>query len=596
MSAPKPLGEGRPDAPADPRPADPPPADRAGVGPAPRPAPGLDTGPASEHAARAHTPASGPPASGAPASGTGGGSAGLPAGATALTPRSGPRPPWWSPARVPARLRFPLGVYALCQLLLFGWWAAFYPGRVTGDSLTYLYEVSTSHWRADHSVAYDALLWISLQVTGGVAALTFVQTVAMAAALAYVCASLRDLGVHGRWSAVAAAVVAAAPMTGSFTVYVWKDVAYTVATLVAFGAVVRLTARRLRREHAVRDRSLRRQLLTLAAGCLGIGLFRNNGFPVIIAAGVLLVLLLPGMRRRIAVATAVPLVLTLGMNNLLYPALGVQMPRADEVYAFNYADIGVVYAERPDVFSAADLRLLRGIAPLSHWRGPGGDCHVADPLMHEPLDRFKAGRENGQLLALWGRLLTHHPTLVIGARLCRADIAWAFTGHTGMYPASNRDVLRSWSAYGLDSVQQLPYHASLRDAPLSYKLDHAATRAFEWTKAPDRAPLLWRGVNWTYLGYLLVAVAAVRRRRYELLALAALPVALQATVLAANPSPLWRYMCAALFVGVLTVPVVALAGPGRAPWERAGVAPPDAVAGPSAEGGRDTAPATGHRT
>jgi hypothetical protein len=402
--------------------------------------------------------------------------------------------------------------------------------------------------------------------------------------------------VRGRWSAIAALVVAAAPMTGSFTVYVWKDVAYTIATLVAFGAVIQLTARRLRGAHAVRDRSFRRQLLTLGLGCLGIGLFRNNGFPVIIAAGVLLVLLLPGMRRWIAVATAVPLALTLLMNNALYPALGVQQPRADEVYAFNYADIGVAYAKRPDIFTASDLRLLRGIAPLSHWRGPGGDCHVADPLMRKPMDRYKAGRENGQLLSLWGRILEHHPALIIDARLCRADIAWAFTGHTGKYPASNNPLLRSWSDFGLSSSDQLPYHASLRDDPLSYRLDHAATRAYVWTQGANQAPFLWRGVNWTYLGYLVVALVALRRRRYELLTLAVLPAGLQATVLAANPSPLWRYMCAALFVGVLTVPALALAGRGEPPARRPEVPPrhlPDTAVRPPAEGDQNAAPVSG---
>ncbi|MFJ2953947.1 DUF6020 family protein [Streptomyces sp. NPDC087270] len=535
----------------------------------------------------------------APGKAAGGTPAGPPPGASALSPAG---PGRWSPsrlsARLPARWRLPLAVYAACQLLLLGWWAAFYPGRISGDTLTYIYEVSTSHWRSDHSVAYDALLWISLQVTGGIAALTFVQTVCMAAALAYVCVALRDLGVRGRWSAAAAVVVAAAPMTASFTVFVWKDVAYTIATLVAFGAVVQLTARRLRREHAVRDRSFRRQLLTLALGCLGIGLFRNNGFPVLIAAVVLLVLLLPGMRRWIAAAIGVPLVLTLAMNNFLYPALGVQKPRPDEVYAFNYADIGVAYAKRPDIFTASDLRLMRGLAPLSHWSGPGGDCHVADPIMHKPMNRIKAGKENGQLLALWGRILEHHPTLIIDARLCRADIAWAFNGHTGKYAASNHHVLRTWSSFGLDSVQQLPYHASLSDAPLSYKLDHLATRAYEWTQTPRKAPVLWRGVNWTYLGYLVVALVAVRRRRYELLALAVLPAGLQVTVLAANPSPLWRYMCAALFVGMLTVPVLALAGRRTLPWERAArsAAPPDTTTGSPTEGSQDTAPATGRRT
>jgi hypothetical protein len=479
----------------------------------------------------------------------------------------------------------PLAVYAACQLLLLGWWAAFHPGRITGDSLTYLYEVTTSHWRSDHSVAYDGLLWLSVEITGGVAALTLAQTVFMAVALAYVCVGLRDLGVRGRWSAPLAVVVAAAPMTGSFTVFVWKDVAFTIAALVAFGAVLQLTARRLRGAERVRDRSFARQVAVLGVGCLGIGLFRNNGFPVIIAAGVLLVLLLPGMRRWTALATGAALAVALLLNNAVYPALGVQQPRADEVYAFNYADIGVAYSRRPDTFTPADLKLMAGIAPLSHWRGPGGDCHVADPIMHKPMNRLKAGRENSQLLDLWFRILRRTPSLIIDARLCRADIAWSFTGHTGLYAPSNHSTLKSWASFGLSSANQLPYGRTLRDSPLSYKLDHAATRAYVWTQAPDRQPFLWRGGNWTYLGYLVVIALLARRRRYELLALAALPIALQLTVIAANPSPLWRYMSASLFLGALTLPALALLGRRDPHWQRPAPKQKTAAPRPPGEGG-----------
>ena len=503
-----------------------------------------------------------------------------------------PRRAWW-PARVPVRMRLPLTVYAACQAVLLLWWAVFYPGRISGDSLTYLYEVSTSHWRSDHSVAYDALLWLSLQLSGGVAALTLIQTLVMSVALAYVCVALRDLGVRGRWSAPAAFVCAAAPPTGSFTVYVWKDVAFTLAALVAFGAIIRITARRLRGEQGVRDRAFRRDMIVLGVGCLGIGLFRNNGFPVIIAAGVVLVLVLPGMRRWTAAATAIPLAAALLMNNFLYPALGVQQPRADEVYAFNYADIGVAYAKRPDTFTASDLKLMAQIAPLSHWSGPGGDCHVADPIMHKPMNRIKAGQMNGQLLSLWGRILRRTPTLIIDARLCRADIAWAFTGHTGLYAASNRSTLASWSSFGYSSAAQLPWGGTLPTRPLSTKIYKAGSKSFEWTKKTDLQPFLWRGDNWTYVGYLVVLLLIARRRRYELLALVALPLALQVTVIVANPSPLWRYMCASLFLGVLTLPVLALLGrrdglPAARPQRE--VRAPQAAADPPARDDQDAAP------
>ncbi|WP_031514495.1 DUF6020 family protein [Streptomyces sp. NRRL F-5123] len=491
--------------------------------------------------------------------------------------------------RIPPRLRLPVAVYAGCQAVLLLWWAAFYPARTSADSVTYTYEVTDGPWRSDHSVAYDALDWLSLHLTGGVAALTLLQTAATAAALGYVCHALRALGVRGRWSAPAALLVVLLPSSGSFVVYVWKDVAFAVATLVAFGALTSLTARRLRAEGPLpADRGLRRDTLVLAAGFLGIGLFRNNGFPVLLCAGVLLVPLLRGMRRRLALATAVPLVVTLLLNGVVYSALGVQKPRADEAYAFNYADIGVAYGERPDTFTPADLALMREVAPLSHWAGPGADCHEADALMRKPMDRLKAGRINDQLMDLWFRVLKRTPGLVVHARLCRADIAWKpFGTHTGLYAASPVKALDKWRAAGHDSARSVPYGDNLYPRPLSYRLHHLAVGLLHRSERHYVQPAVWRGVNWTYLGYLIVLLAAVRRRRPVLLALAALPVGLQLTVLVANPSPLWRYMSASLILGVLTLPVAALAfaprpeggaGTRAAPPDQPAAAPEEATA------------------
>ena len=111
------------------------------------------------------------------------------------------------------------------------------------DSITYVWQVTTGHWRSDHAVAYDVLVWLSLQITGGLAALTFVQTVALAASLGYVCHGLRTLGVRGRWAAAAPLAVVLVPSTGTFGIFVWKDSAYAIAAVLAFGACAHLAAR-----------------------------------------------------------------------------------------------------------------------------------------------------------------------------------------------------------------------------------------------------------------------------------------------------------------------------------------------------------------
>jgi hypothetical protein len=71
--------------------------------------------------------------------------------------------------------------------------------------------------------------------------------------------------------------------------------------------------------------------------------------------------------------------------------------------------------------------------------------------------------------------------------------------------------------------------------------------------------LLWRGATWCYLAYLALIVAARRARNWRLLGLAAVPLGNQIMVLVANPAQLYRYMAAGLLVGMLLIPVCAIA-------------------------------------
>ena len=128
--------------------------------------------------------------------------------------------------------------------------------------------------------------------------------------------------------------------------------------------LIRLTGRR-------RSAAL---FVSLAFEVLGLALFRNNGFLFAAIAAVLAVLLLPGLRRRLTLATALPLALAFLLSAQVFPALGVLGVRPSLTYATAYSDIAVTYAERPSAFSRADLRLMAKVAPL------GGHSAVAVPV------------------------------------------------------------------------------------------------------------------------------------------------------------------------------------------------------------------------
>ncbi|MBO2448469.1 hypothetical protein J4573_15310 [Actinomadura barringtoniae] len=460
---------------------------------------------------------------------------------------------------IPARLRLPLLVYAVTQLILLAWWASYYPGLMSYDSISYVWHVTTNHWMANHSVAYDGLVWLSLKTGGGLGPLTFLQTVAAAAVLAYTADVLHALGVRARWAATAAVATVVLPTLGTFVVFVWKDVPFTLSAVLAFAATGRLVARR----RAGATGFPARAVGLLALGFLGLALFRNNGFLTAMIAAPILIVALSGLRRAIAVATIVPIIVSFVLTGWVYPALGVQGAEPALTYASAYADVSVAYVQRPDTFTKADKRLMTQVAPLDHWAYAGSNCYNSDWLTNKPgFSKSAANRLNDRLLDLWMRTIKRSPDVVVGARICRGSIAWAvfpgpayLGGHTAVGPSQIPKDRFSWALPG-GRMEGSPYLSELKIRPLSQPVHDAAEFTRRLSLTPQFEWLLQRAPIWCYLGYLAIGLYAWRRRTPAAWALAAVIVGGQLGVLAANPAQLFRYMTAPMMLGILTLPLL----------------------------------------
>ncbi|MFI0896639.1 hypothetical protein [Streptomyces sp. NPDC020983] len=459
--------------------------------------------------------------------------------------------------RIPPHARLPVAVAAACEFVLLLWWLAFLPGLMSFDTVTYVWQVTTGHWRSDHSVAYDVLVWLSLQTTGGLGALTFLQTAVLAACLGYACHGLCALGVRGRWAGLAALAVVLIPSTGTFAVFVWKDSAYGIAAVLAFGACAHLAARQRPALH----------WWMLAAAMTGLSVFRNNAYPAVLVAGLVLLAAIPRWWRRIAAATLVPTVLALGLNFAVYPAIGIQAPRTSSYYAFNYADIAVAYHRAPQSFRGPDLAVMRQVAPLSHWSGGGANCAWVDPLMGPPFDRAAAERLNARLLDVWGHVLKKRPDLVISAHLCRGRIAWALPHRTTDIYVQPPVIPADRFGYALPGhpMAHSRWLPALRTAAPSATLHRAGVWAYTAARAPELTWLLWTGSLWCWATYLIVARVMRRRPLRAALALAATTAGLQVAVLVATPAGLFRYMAAPVLLGLLSLPLLDAAHPADRP-------------------------------
>ncbi|WP_035795972.1 hypothetical protein [Kitasatospora mediocidica] len=464
--------------------------------------------------------------------------------------------------RVPAHWRLPLAVAVGTELILLLWWAAFYPGLTSYDSAMYVSQVTIGPWSSDHSVLYDAMIWLVLHIPGKLALLTLAQTFAAAATLAYLCVALRGLGCRGRWTAPIALLLAAAPPTGAFVLFIWKDVPFTLCSLVVFAATVRLIA--LRPTEAARPTGAARGTAAprgdwwaLGLALLGLGLFRNNGLGVALVAGLAVAIAVPGRRVVLTALTTASVGVSLACQLFLYPALGIQQPSVSSVFSLNYHDIAVVYANAPESFTAQEKAVMAEVTPLTEWTAGGSNCYVSDQFVSNwQFNRTAAEKVNSQLTDIWTHALKTRPDLVLQARICRGDIAWspfpgppALSGDTWIaYPGVAPQDLYGLAAPGTPMASD-PYRLALYSHPVSQRLRTVAATWYNAFRVPQLDWIVYRGATWCYLAYAAIAFYVGRRRMRAVYALVGVPLAYQLTVLAANPAPLYRYMVGPLFIG-----------------------------------------------
>jgi len=452
----------------------------------------------------------------------------------------------------------PLVVFGWVQLVLLAWWAGQWPGLLSPDSVRYLIHVTGGPWTADHSVLYDSAVLASLKLTRNVALLTLVQTTAAAATVAYLVASLRAVGVPGRWGALAGCLLPLLPSFGAFISTVWKDVPFALCEVLITATVLRLIAHR--RATTGYRQVPRRLLAGLGLELLGLTLFRNDGFLLVLVIAVVLALAWKGLRLVPLGLGVLAILLSFGAQAFVYPAVGIKPANSSLSYGLFDADIALAYAQEPSTFTASDLALLSKVAPLTSWAG-SDNCYNSDGLFHSKgFSLAKADQYHQQLFALWWRVLERSPDTVIKGRLCRGSVAWSVMPPPSDKALLGRVVTRVPSNLYSNASLRIPadIRHNLATKPLSYKLGQLNHKVRVETGKTIYQPFIWRGATWCYLAYLVLLLAALRLRRWDLLAVGCASLANQLTVLAANPAQLYRYMVGPNFIGFLLLPLLAV--------------------------------------
>jgi hypothetical protein len=460
--------------------------------------------------------------------------------------------------RVPVAWRLPVVVFAWAEVVFLVWWAGSWPGLLSPDSVSYILHVTTGPWTADHSVVYDSLVLASLTLTHNVALLTFVQTMVASAIVAYTCASVHAFGVRARWAVVPGLLVPFVPSVGNFVSTVWKDVPFAFSEAMIAATTIRILT--WRRSRPSRAQALpRRYLIELGIELLALSLFRNDGFVMVVVVGAVLAIALAGVRIKVMAVAVAALAGFALATTVIYPAAGIKPAQSTEAYGVFYGDIAVAYAKAPRTFTVADRHLMAEVAPLRTWRD-ASNCYTSDALFNPTFNHIEANRVKTKLAALWFRTLARTPVLVAKTHLCRGSVAWDplppprdKTGFSELVTATPASLYAGGYQVPRDIARNLRADPINSDLGSVERRIRAAGYTHSWIQVA-----VFRGASWCYVLYLALFIAVRRRRRWDILAIAAMSLANQLTVLAANPAQLYRYMVGPILIGMLLVPLAAV--------------------------------------
>ncbi len=375
-------------------------------------------------------------------------------------------------------------------------------------------EMPLTDW---HPALHTMLLWVCTRIVDHPAFALLVQSVLYACAVGYAAASMRSWRMPTPAVALAVLYLSANPAISNIMAFLWKDCALAVAVL--FLAV------QLFHIHCSRGEWLKKRCrpLLLALTLALCAILRHNGIALSLAVGVWLLISVPGLKKRAAMAVLCAAALFALIKGPLYDAAGVQKNATtmDETIGLPMVILSHIFVEAPESLDAETTAFLELLGPrevyVEHYII--GDWNTAKWALHSlPEDH---GYNTLQIFGFAAKAAMKESTLALRALCSLFSMPLLPTGEAYWRMTPYADP----SAYSLGVV-------GTRHPFLS--------RAFNWlcrmTATPALSWLFWRpGV-----ALLLVMAACVlfaRRRPLTALLLPAGIIAyhLATTVMLSSP-------------------------------------------------------------
>jgi len=440
----------------------------------------------------------------------------------------------------PARRAYALGLLTVVPLMV--WWAGFFPGFMSSDSIDQLGQVERFSFSNHHPAINTIFMWALMSVWHSPAAVTLFQVLAMAGLLALAATRFVRLGAPLRLAVGAVWVAAALPAIGTTTNAVWKDVPYTLALVWVFTELLLIA-------------QSRSDFWSTVAGPvrLGVGLglvwvIRHNGFITVVFTMLALVALTRSRHvlKTVTAAAAVVLATEFVLYGL-FPVDKGGIPAGEALLP----DLAAQVVAHPSDLASDDLTIVVRVAPLGVWES-NYNCRDSNPLMFgAQLDRSALRTYSAELVSLTLRSMAAHPDVVMSHRWCLA--AYLFVpGQAAQWYVQRPPFEIPPNEFGVDRQ------------PRSKLARAISVRVFEWSETRGWLWMTWSPALAIWAGMVSYGLLAFRRdKRFRLAAV--LFFTQLANVALTTSVQEFRYAFGVYLLGLLSVPLVWVAFRDRTP-------------------------------
>lgn len=239
-----------------------------------------------------------------------------------------------------------------------------YPGGVSYDAANQWWQAHSGEYNNWHPVFHTLLIRLCTLLIDRYPFVVLVQCAAFAIVFAYLTASLHKMGVPA-WLAVAVHVlVHLTPLVRNTLMYVWKDNAMCIATVILCAQTIRMLASHgewLRKWYNAVWFGLMLAFATLV---------RHNAILFTLPLAVIVLCSFAGVRRMAALSLAVMAAATLLVKGPLYGSLDVVYPdnTAEEAVGLPMIVLGNAMQQQPEALDEDARAFLVTLAEEESWR------------------------------------------------------------------------------------------------------------------------------------------------------------------------------------------------------------------------------------